>query len=162
MQKIRSTFITLVILLLPMNWIYAAPISCPAVKTITANNYLLNTSKNGGPQLFVIHNLSHATVLLNHPLNRDPGAKAGWASEIKPNHWSALLLNSKNFLLNCSSGKKVHLVNCSKFIRVCEPDLKLDPALSGNYWFVENQTEANFWPAILKRAAKNVKVSKNI
>lgn len=119
---------------------------------------ILNVQKESqSPILYFIKNISTNNIWLNHPLDKDPSAKAGWGSYLLSNHWSALLLNQHDFAINCAQmgpSGKINYLDCAKTIKVCDSNIKLDPAISGSYWYVENQTWTDFLPKVKARLKK--------
>ncbi len=71
-------------------------------------------------QLVMIHNLSQQDLWLTHA-GVESSAKAGWASKISPNHWSALYVYH-HFTMACTESKPGHeqQVDCKDVLAVCE------------------------------------------
>ena len=95
--------------------------------------------------LYLFHNKSDKSFWLNHPVTKDPGASAGWASEIGVGNWSALTLsNSKgNFVMTCSiiGDGSVDYLDCKNVVRACRlVDAKFNSENSGSYWVAENKS----------------------
>ncbi|MEQ9619344.1 MAG: hypothetical protein RIG61_09245 [Deltaproteobacteria bacterium] len=104
------------------------------------NDLILNTGS--GQALYLFHNISEKDIWLNHPVGKDPGASAGWASNINPGSWSAFAVNKNGFALNCSKMNEdsVEGLSCEKVLSVCEisnPVFKNDN--QGSYWVAENK-----------------------
>jgi|GEM_PF-5709059 len=68
--------------------------------SISDSFFLLNAD---GPQqqLYLIQNVSGEPLILSHYQPTPEGASAGWFSELKPNHWSALAMDKEKFVLSC-------------------------------------------------------------
>ncbi len=122
----------------------------------TGGDAILNTA---GPaqQLYLIHNASDKTLILNH-LPKDPGASAGWASELKPNQWSAIAMSEGKFSLNCIIGSTENYVqnaDCHKVLSICDMPHAVFPRLNlGSYWIIENQEFSSVLAGIKKRGIK--------
>jgi len=100
----------------------------------------LSTTK---PRIIMIHNLSNAELWITHPMNDDPGAQAGWSSQLGAGRWSALALDSqsKPFKLNCIESKPGHeqQISCRDVLGVCQwPNTVMPEKTSGTFWAGEN------------------------
>ena len=98
--------------------------------------------KGSGQSLYLFHNISEKDIWLNHPLGKDPGASAGWASNLNPGNWSAFTVNKDDFALNCSimNEGSVEALSCEKALSVCEissPVFK--GGNQGSYWVAEDK-----------------------
>lgn len=126
-------------------------------KSVTAKHMLLilNVQKENAaiPRLYFIKNKSKEGLWVNHPSLPGESAKAGWASFIKPQHWSALLLTKPNFAINCGVIAKdnISYFNCRKFIDVCESGEAITAKNTGSYWLIENQPENTFFDKVAER-----------
>ncbi len=114
-------------------------LQCPTTQAqFSNNNLILNTGAATAPAIFVLHNVSHQTIWINH--ESDQGMSAGWSSSIKPKHWSAIQLTKTNFALQCADTNFKPL-DCTHILQAC--NLIHPPAISasaGSYWLAENKT----------------------
>lgn len=122
---------------------YAFPESC--VRSgfeFSDNDLILNTESGSGQSLYLFHNISEKEIWLNHPVTGDPGASAGWASEMASGRWSAFALNKEDFVMNCSAmGEgKVQYLTCEKVITACKFTKPIFiQAEGGSYWVSEDK-----------------------
>ena len=65
--------------------------------------------------LYLFHNASDNKIIINHPVE-DPGASAGWASELDPGNWSAFTIAKGKFAITCTeaNGDNYTEVPCEK------------------------------------------------
>ncbi|OGT41519.1 MAG: hypothetical protein A3F13_03715 [Gammaproteobacteria bacterium RIFCSPHIGHO2_12_FULL_40_19] len=102
---------------------------------------LLFSQHTSKPRMYVIQNISHSPIWLNHE-KKNPSASAGWSSRLFPDHWSAILVTDRNFDLQCQFQKKsgaMRAMPCKQMIRVCQfSEFYSKNPLSGGYWVVEN------------------------
>ncbi|KTD22466.1 hypothetical protein E3983_01050 [Legionella israelensis] len=113
----------------------ALPEFCQAIR-IDDETALLKTSKTA---LFMIYNRTDNTLWLTHPVE-NPGASAGWTSELQPGHWSALNIG-QDFTLNCVESSPGHeqQVSCKDAIRICRyKKVRFPKNNQGSYWAGEN------------------------
>ena len=93
------------------------------------------------PRMYVIHNISHEAIWLNHEV-KDRGVSAGWSSPLLPNHWSAILVTDRNFDLQCHFLKKsggAITLPCKKVVTACQfSEFYSHNPISGGYWVAEN------------------------
>lgn len=92
------------------------------------------------PRLYAIHNISHYPLWITHNV-KNPSASAGWASQLSPNNWSALLVTRKKFNVICQVQTKsgIKNIDCGKVIRVCQySHVYSKHPLDAGYWAVEN------------------------
>jgi hypothetical protein len=102
---------------------------------------ILNTNSQTTQGLYLLNNKSESDYWITHPV-KDPGASAGWTSDINPGNWSAFTVNIPNFELTCmkSGQSTMETLDCEKVLRVCRisnPAFK--PDMSGNYWVSEDK-----------------------
>lgn len=95
--------------------------------------------------LYLFHNTSDKSFWLNHPVGKDPGASAGWASEIGAGNWSALTIsnNPGEFVMNCSEigDGTVDYLDCRNVVKACRlVKAKFNAEGSGSYWVAENKS----------------------
>jgi len=133
----------------------ATPLCIPVPIKIEGKNMILPGTQN--PKTSVVYffqNKSLQSVWIDHPDTKHKGVSAGWASYLRPGNWSALVLNKKNFSINCSQIQpgKVEPLNCSTTLSVCTPqNIKTAEPLNGNYWLVEDKKWDGFLVALRKR-----------
>ena len=124
----------------------------------TAESYKFNgkslvLSKDSSKRsLFLFHNISGEDFWLNHPLTKDPGASAGWASSLSAGKWSALAINGatakvENFELTCSTmdeSGETNYLDCRNVVKTCRiKNPVFNPEDSGSYWVAENKSLNN-------------------
>jgi len=110
------------------------------------NNLLLNIGSSK-QSLYLFHNISDKNFLINHPVTKDPGASAGWGSNLSSGNWSALAIDGaaikiENFEITCSiiADGKVDYLDCKNVIKVCrfkEPVFNSEN--TGSYWVAEDK-----------------------
>jgi hypothetical protein len=101
----------------------------------------LNTGKQPSQGLYLLNNISDSDYWVTHPV-KDPGASAGWTSDINPGNWSAFTANIPGFELTCvkTGQSSMETLSCEKVLKVCRisnPVFK--PDMSGNYWVSEDK-----------------------
>lgn len=111
-------------------------------------------------RMIVLHNTSSQAVLLNHPAP-DPGASAGWASKLKPKHWSVLFLtNSKPrqhlFLITChrpTDSHRFQTISCPKHLKhyILKPHFAKGHSKKGDFWLAEDKKKNKLQQALNKR-----------
>ena len=122
------------------------PKNCKATGYEFFNNALRLRKKSNEPtRLYLIYNQSGYEVIIDR-VKKDPGADAGWATELQPHHWLALLMNDTSFHLTCirpkDDSKQYQSGNCSQLLKICtyeKIDADTPDKLAGNYWVVENK-----------------------
>lgn len=113
-----------------------APSSCRPLP-VSGESVMLSSKK---PVLILIHNLSEGDIWITHPV-ADPGASAGFSSNLMSKKWSALVVNKKSFELNCIESKPGHeqQIPCEGQLAVCKwPTVKITSQNIGTYWAAEN------------------------
>ena len=103
---------------------------------------VLNSGGGDTLNLFLFHNISEDTIYINHEPKNNPGASAGWSTELAAGNWTAISISEKNFAFNC--GKmvpgKFELVLCSGELKVCKfTNPVFNKEKSGSYWVTENK-----------------------
>jgi len=91
--------------------------------------------------LYVFYNSSNFPFIINHE-PKHPAASAGWASQINPHHFSALLSNQPNFTMTCGRITPGHYqyYQCKALLKACAISQFTTPDnSSGSYWAAENQ-----------------------
>ena len=128
------------------------PDQCKIMDSQFAQDNLLLVSKNSTPRIYAITNVGRNPVWLNHE-KKNAGMGAGFASQLYPNHWSALLVNETNFPVSCHAQTRkgeMLTVSCQKILRVCEFE-NVHTIKSGQYWVVENVMQSELKPRIAAR-----------
>jgi hypothetical protein len=133
------------------------PITCQNSNYKFQNDQLLLSTQTKTQQLYLLHNRSTQTILINHQ-KIPAGASAGWMSELAPQHWSAITVNQKNFTLTCSPSQPGNTVNksCQQLLTVCfVPNAVFPKNLQNSaFWITENQTAKKIIAAIKQRKIK--------
>ena len=112
--------------------------------TYNENNVVLNDNSSG-QLLYLFHNTSDKDFWLNHPVTKDPGASAGWASSLSSGNWSALTMGgpSSSFDITCSTmdeSGKVDYLNCKDVVKTCMVlNTKFKSGDGGSYWVAEDK-----------------------
>ena len=102
---------------------------------------ILNPGAGDKEGLFLLHNVSGGAFQVTHPV-KNPGASAGWASEISPGRWSAFAAGSEDFALICVKPEAGDMkkLPCEKVLKVCGlPNPKMPSNLSGSFWAAEDK-----------------------
>lgn len=127
----------------------SAAVSPPNCKTVLldAENPVLQAPKAA---VFVMENTSAQTLWITHP-TQNPGASAGYTSELSAGKWSALVLKNPKFALGCVESRPGHeqAVSCAESIRVCVY-AKAPTTNEGNYWLIENESMPKLREALQK------------
>lgn len=127
----------------------------------STDNHLMISMPANTQQTIVLHNTGSKSLILNHP-TPNPGASAGWASKIAPNHWSILVLQNnkpreRHFLINCHHMKdddyQFQKMNCSQYLSNQHKHIQLPKKLTknGSFWLTENKPLAKLNKALKKR-----------
>ena len=117
------------------------------------NNLVLNESSSK-QSLYLFHNISDKSFWLNHPVTKDPGASAGWGSELNTDNWSAIAMNSDKFEINCTilGTGEVKDLNCKEVVKVCKFEKPVfNTENSGSFWVAEDKPLSNLIDAIKSR-----------
>lgn len=115
----------------------------PAGFSFKGDNLVLKTGAGEEQDLYLLHNISGKPLMLNHPV-RNPGASAGWASEIGPGNWSAIAMNIREFELSCaySGAGEYESAPCAKALEACGFANAVFPSdLTGSFWVSEDQKQ---------------------
>ena len=123
--------------------------SCNPIKLQSQdkNIILAGPDSSGVAQVYFFKNTGTQGVWIDHPTHRT--ANAGWSSYVRTGHWSAFLLNRKNFEISCSviQPGKVDNLNCANVISVCTPkEVSFKTPPKGSYWLAEDKS----WDDIVK------------
>ncbi len=109
---------------------------------ISGKALFLNNETRGVLNLFLFHNISEDTIYINHEPKDDPGASAGWSTELAAGNWTAITMSQGNFAFTCGKmvPDKFDEVPCGGDLDVCKFQ---NPVFSkeskGNYWVSENK-----------------------
>jgi len=122
------------------------------------NNLVLN-EVSSKQSLYLFHNISDKNFLINHPITKNPGASAGWASNLSPGNWSALTIdgtatNIGNFEITCSviGDGKIQYLDCKNVIKTCRfKDPVFNSENTGSYWVAEDKPLNSLLEAIKGR-----------
>jgi hypothetical protein len=132
-------------------------VSCPPLKLKSQNNnIILDASTTATTQIYFLKNHSSKSLWLDHPV-KNASASAGWTSYLRPNEWSALLIDKKGFSLSCSviQPGKVETLDCEQALTVCKPaHFTYTSTRKGSYWLVEAKSWKELLKALEKRGAK--------
>ena len=103
--------------------------------------------------VYLFKNLTTHSIWVDHPVPH-PSVSAGWSSYLRPGNLSALLVNRKNFTMNCATIKpgRVEYLDCAKVVSVCTPTTAvITSARKGTFWLVEDKA----WDVLIKLLAKH-------
>jgi hypothetical protein len=105
------------------------------------SSIILDPGSTPKQNLYLLNNTSDSDFWITHPV-KDPGASAGWTSNLNPDNWSAFTVNVPDFELTCTKTGQGSLdsIPCKKVIKLCRvinPVFK--PDMSGNYWVSEDK-----------------------
>ena len=117
------------------------------------NNLVLNESSLK-QSLYLFHNISDKSFWLNHPVTKDPGASAGWGSELNTDNWSAIAMSTENFEINCTilGTGEVKDLDCKEVVKVCKFEKPVfNTENSGSFWVAENKSLKDLLDAIKSR-----------
>lgn len=125
------------------------------VKTENKNIILPGPNDPKETKIYFFNNISQESLWLDHPVPH-ASASAGWSSYLRPSNWSAILVNRKDFVINCAVIKpgKVDYKDCGKAITICSPKTStLGSKRKGSYWIVEDKSWDDFVKSFTSRAA---------
>lgn len=139
-------FFLLAIALVSSNSIAAVhfPEQCHPVP-VQGDSIVLDVKKGN---LVFMHSIAKNDLWLTHPVT-DPGASAGWTSQIQPDNWSALALDKSSFTVTCIESKPGHeqQIPCEGMVAVCQWD-KIKISDKGTFWAGENKSLAELIAAL--------------
>ncbi len=116
----------------------ALPKGCQPIQ-VAGESLVLKAKKT---DLIFIQNLTSNDMWITHPVV-EANASAGWTSRLESDNWTALVVNKKNFALNCIESKPghEHQISCEGAIAVCRWKAPKIPAdQKGTFWVSENLT----------------------
>lgn len=134
----------------------AFPANCTTNQgyTFQGKELLLNSPFNATtPQrVFLLHNTTNGIVMINHQVS-NPGASAGWGSEINPNQWSAIVVTQPTFSLVCMAyiPPRLGFINCTNALSICS--LPATSQTLGTFWLAENQPLPKLLNTLIQRGA---------
>lgn len=102
---------------------------------------ILNPGAGDKEGLFLLHNVTGEAFQVTHPV-KNPGASAGWASEIGPGRWSAFAAGAEDFALMCVKPEAgdMKTLPCEEVLKVCGlPNPEMPSDLSGSFWASEDK-----------------------
>lgn len=135
----------------------AFPAGCTPVGYTHKDLYVHLTSSPKHSGLYLLYNDTMHKVVVDHVLMHDPAASAGWGTIMQPKRYSAILIDLKNFRMQCQKAlPNFHyvVVPCKTVLHVCQFKTfktKSVNQLHASYWVAENQTASAILPAIHKR-----------
>jgi len=115
-------------------------------------NVLLKPASQNAYTIFFIKNNAAKSIWLDHPTHKT--ANAGWSSYLRPNNWSALLLDTKTFEMSCATIEpgKVNYLVCKDALQICAPShIAIKTAHKGSYWLVEDKSWQDLLKGLIKR-----------
>lgn len=130
----------------------SVPIGCAPIK-IQGEALTIKTKK---PSLIFMQNLSENNLWLTHPL-ADPGASAGWTSQLQSEHWSALVVTEASFVLHCTESRPGHeqQIPCEDALMACVwKKVKIPSQAKGTFWAAEDKSLAELKAAVLAAGFK--------
>lgn len=109
------------------------------------HDVLVINARGGQKQrLYFFHNLQQQkSILINHDVPF-PSASAGWATDLKPDNWTAFAADKNNFTLSCYQKVKQRLVavDCRSVLQACQMiKARFAVGAGGSYWVSENQKD---------------------
>ena len=106
-----------------------------------ASQHIFLKSYPDRAQAYVIYNYSGKSFWFEKVLGKDPGAAAGFSSQLMPKHFSIVVVANHDLTLSCNQivpGKSTAL-DCGKLVRVMPLNSwQTQPLSQGNYWLVES------------------------
>ena|SRR5579872_3783826 len=144
---------------LAFTWIYVnAMADCTPLEIKSENKEIIlpGPDQPRTNKIYFFKNLTEKSIWLDHPVLH-PSASAGWSSYLRADHSAALLVNRKNFNLNCAVIKpgKVEYLDCAKVVSVCEPtDVIFKSTRKGTYWLAEDKPWDDLMKALANRGVE--------
>lgn len=115
---------------------------------------LANSKETVEQQLiYLIKNTSLTKVWVNHEMEYAT-ANAGWAIELQPGKWSALMLDKQPFELSCVELKPgaEQIIACQSVLQICQVQhVQYPNDGKGSYWAAENLAIDSLWDTLEKR-----------
>ena len=136
-------------------WAASSTLSCVPL-SLKAQNKTITLPGVEDPhttQIYFLQNISQQSLWIDHP-TAGKSVSAGWSSYLHPQKWSAILINRKNFVLNCAviQPGKVDYLNCAKSVKVCVASKTVfHSKRKGSYWLAEDKEWTELLVALEKR-----------
>ena len=121
---------------------FAGPDLPKKCKALSSVSEVLTINTQGKQQLILIYNKSKSKLWLTHT-PKNPGASAGWSSELDSGKWSAIAMNENDFSFNCLESGPGHAqtMPCTSMVVACvKKDAVFSPKTDGDYWVAENKS----------------------
>ncbi len=119
---------------------------------------ILNNLPSAHQQIFLIHNISQESIMLNHVNpNHDSSMDAGWTTQLDTGNWSAIVLQSTHFALSCQARlpNQIVPVDCKMVITVCQMNpATITKALAGDFWLSEDYSASDLRQHMAARGVK--------
>ncbi|MDF2866778.1 MAG: hypothetical protein K0S11_248 [Gammaproteobacteria bacterium] len=106
-----------------------------------------------GQRVYLIKNTSLTKIWVNHEVE-NTSASAGWAIELQPEKWSALMLDEQPFELSCVELRPgaEQIISCESVLQICQlQHVQYATHSKGSYWATENLTLDSLWDSLEKR-----------
>jgi hypothetical protein len=116
-------------------------------------NLANNSSSAIEQRVYLIKNIGSAQIWLNHEID-NVSASAGWATELQPEKWTALMLDKQNFELKCVEIKPgaEQVIPCQAILQICQlQHMQFSKSSKGSYWAAENLAIDEIWDKLEKR-----------
>lgn len=132
------------------------PLNCHARGYYFADERVnLANAKEAADQqrVYLIKNTSLTKIWVNHE-TEDASASAGWAIELQPGKWSALMLDKQSFELSCVELKPgaEQIISCQSVLQICQVQhVQYTSDSKGSYWAAENLGIDSLWDSLEKR-----------
>lgn len=154
-MKFKLLLITFIIFPLTIFAIEKFPTHCRISGLRFSHHSILFFSQHTAmPRLYAIKNISKKIIWLTYE-RKNPGAGAGWDTQLSPQHWSAILITRRQFNLQCHFQNKSGVmmrVPCEHVIRACQfSEFYSHHPIGGSYWIVENALFHDLIPHIRAR-----------
>jgi hypothetical protein len=103
-------------------------------------------------KVYFFKNIRQEGIWIDHPVE-NPSASAGWASYLRAGNSSALLVNRKNFTVNCAiiKSSKIDFLDCKKAVEVCVSKVTMKSVRKGTYWLAEDKSWDDLITGLAKR-----------
>lgn len=109
---------------------------------IEKNTIILREPAKTDPGLYFLKNKYDQSIWIDRVNTQNRGMSAGFASYLRPNHWSALISSKPTLIINCAimTPGKVTPINCDKVLTVCAAvKWTLQKSPKGTYWLGEDK-----------------------
>lgn len=134
-------------------------IVCTPIQTMKVGKTIIlpGTDSTKISQIVVFKNTTAQSIWLDHA-TENRSASAGWSSFLRAGHWSALVLNRKDFAITCAiiTPGKLEYQDCSKVISTCTPQNEAgNSKRKGSSWLAEDKT----WEELVPILEKNLRTT---